>query len=49
MDRPSYLSDLNPIEHAWAKLKEMIDSWRLYPDLEYFLGAGEELTKHLVV
>ena len=32
VDWPSYSPDLNPIEHAWAKLKEGI--YMLYPDLE---------------
>ena len=33
--------DLNPIEHAWAKLKERI--YMLYPNLELFSGTKEQL------
>ncbi|EYE92581.1 uncharacterized protein EURHEDRAFT_186358 [Aspergillus ruber CBS 135680] len=36
IDWPPYSPDLNPIEHAWAKLKERI--YMLYPDLELFNG-----------
>ena len=25
LDQPPYSPDLNPIEHAWAKLKELVD------------------------
>jgi len=37
MTRPSQ----NPIEHAWAKLKERI--YMLYPDLELFDGTKDQL------
>ena len=37
--RPS-LPDLNPIEHAWARLKDTI--YKLDPDLENTRGSSEE-------
>lgn len=44
IDWPPYSPDLNPIEHGWAKLKEMID--RLDPDLDKLESAKGELIAH---
>lgn len=41
IDWPPYSPDLNPIEHAWAKLKEMI--YRLDPDIENSQGSIGDL------
>ena len=41
VDWPPYSPDLNPIEHAWAKLKERI--YMLYPVLELFNVTKEQL------
>jgi transposase len=41
IDWPPYSPDLNPIEHAWAKLKEMI--YRLDPDIENYQGSIGDL------
>ncbi|KAJ9483494.1 hypothetical protein VN97_g9908 [Penicillium thymicola] len=41
---PPYSPDLNPIEHAWAKLKEMVD--RLDPVLDKVEGTKEQLVTH---
>ena len=38
-DWPSYLSDLNPIEHIWVKLKEWVIKY--YPNL-FEMGKSEE-------
>jgi transposase len=34
-----YSPDLNLIEHAWAKLKEMVD--KEFPEISRGLGKGE--------
>jgi len=39
LDWPPYSPDLNPIEHAWAKLKEILD--KEFPDISRGLGKGE--------
>jgi hypothetical protein len=39
LDWPPYSPDLNPIEHAWAKLKEMLD--KDFPEISRGLGKGE--------
>jgi hypothetical protein len=39
LDWPPYSPDLNPIEHAWAKLKELID--KEFPEISRGLGKGE--------
>ena len=39
LDWPPYSPDLNPIEHAWAKLKEMVD--KEFPEISRGLGKGE--------
>jgi hypothetical protein len=41
IDWPPYSPDLNPIKHAWAKLKEMI--YRLDPDIENYQGSIGDL------
>lgn len=41
MDWPPYLPDMNPIEHAWARLKATL--YRLDPDIEKYAGPKEEL------
>jgi uncharacterized protein YukE len=41
IDWPLYSPDLNPIEHAWAKLKEMI--YQLDPDIENYQGSIGDL------
>ena len=39
MDWPPYSPDMNPIEHAWRRLKQRVEE--LYPDLK-FSGTSEE-------
>jgi hypothetical protein len=39
LDWPPYSPDLNPISHAWAKLKEMLD--KEFPEISRGLGKGE--------
>ena len=39
LDWPPYSPDLNPIEHAWAKLKELVD--KEFPKIFRGLGKGE--------
>jgi transposase len=46
-DWPPYSPDMNPIEHAWAKLKETI--YKLDPDFESFKGTKEEVTERFLV
>lgn len=41
IDWPPYSPDLNPIEHAWAKLKELI--YKLDPEIDSFQGTKDEL------
>lgn len=41
VDWPPYSPDLNPIEHAWAKLKERI--YLIHPELESFGGTKGQL------
>jgi transposase len=38
---PPYSPDLNPIEHAWLKLKELI--YKLDPELATLKGDSERL------
>jgi hypothetical protein len=45
LDWPPYSPNLNPIEHAWAKLKEMID--KEFPEISRGLGKGEYDIKQL--
>lgn len=40
-----YPPNLNPIEHAWAKLKERI--YMLYSEIESFDSTKEQLEKQL--
>jgi hypothetical protein len=39
LDWPPYSPDLNPIKHAWAKLKELIN--KEFPEISRGLGKGE--------
>ena len=41
MNWPPYFSDLNLIEHIWAKLKEQI--YKIEPGLECLIDADEEV------
>ena len=41
MEWPPYSLDLNPIEHAWARLKDTI--YKLDPDLANMRGSSEEV------
>ena len=43
MEWSAILLDLNPIEHAWAKLKECM--YKLNPKIEHFSSTKEELYK----
>ena len=45
MDWPPYSPNLNPIEHAWAKLKEHI--YLIHPELESFSGTKKQLKELL--
>jgi hypothetical protein len=44
MDWPPYSPDLNLIEHARSRLKEMI--YRLDPNIENYQGSMEEIKDH---
>jgi hypothetical protein len=39
LDWPPYSSDLNPIEHVWKKLKEMVDQH--FPEISRGIGERE--------
>lgn len=43
VDRPPYSPNLNPIENAWAELKDRI--YKLYSDLKSFDGTKAQLKK----
>ena len=43
MEWPLYLPDLDPIKHAWVKLKDAI--YKLDPDLVNARGSSEEVRK----
>jgi hypothetical protein len=43
LEWPPYSPDLNPIEHAWSRLKETI--YQIDPDIESFNGTKKELRK----
>jgi transposase len=43
LEWPPYSPDLNPIEHAWSRLKETI--YQIDPDIESFNGTKKELHK----
>jgi transposase len=41
---PPYSPDLNPIEHAWMRLKETI--YQLDPHIESYRGTKEEIRRY---
>ena len=47
MEWPPYSPDLNPIEHAWSKLKEELN--KKHPELETLPGGPETVREQLQV
>jgi transposase len=45
LDWPPYSPDLNPIEHMWKKLKEIIDQY--FPEISRNTGKSEADLEHL--
>jgi transposase len=46
VDWPAYSPDLNPIEHAWARLKAWI--YKHHPELLEFTGDNQEVRDKLL-
>jgi len=46
MEWPPYSPDLNPIEHVWSKLKQLI--YKLYPELLNGTMSGETLRQAII-